>query len=389
MEISRQVLINAARENSGAAQNRTEENTGFRDVFAKATMPSASTPGVKTLTPGPLRLASLPNATPSYAASYASINRFLTSLPSSAPPRASNYTVKTGDTMSGIAKKLLEASGQDASPQAAMRAAYRLARANNIENPDRIKPGQQLNLAGFATEGTQQTLSRPPSRTEALAAPRKVLAVDQASKGAPANIIMERTLDRAVALGYVDPSQKDAVREKILSLSTEHRFAPDDLATVMLMESDGMNPRASNGHCHGIIQFCDGPNRGAASVGFASNPKGILELGVLDQLDLVGKYLDETGLRKIGPATLDNLYLTVLTPAARAERDPNAKLDIQGPQATLLHEGGNREGPITRMSILTGLWRNAQQKLAMALPHPTRDAVRVSALDTNATTRLR
>ena len=59
---------------------------------------------------------------------------------------------------------------------------------------------------------------------------------------------------------------------KIIQLSQEHRFAPDDFARLTLMESDGMNPKASNNRCHGIIQFCDGPDRGAASAGFGANP---------------------------------------------------------------------------------------------------------------------
>ena len=61
----------------------------------------------------------------------------------------------------------------------------------------------------------------------------------------------------------------------------------------------------------------------AAKQGFADNPKAILKLGVLDQLDLVKKYFDETGLKKMAPATLDDLYLPVLKPASRKERDPN------------------------------------------------------------------
>ena len=40
-------------------------------------------------------------------------------------------------------------------------------------------------------------------------------------------------------------------------------------ARLSLMESDGLNPKATNERCHGIIQFCDGPARGAATVGFA------------------------------------------------------------------------------------------------------------------------
>ena len=177
------------------------------------------------------------------------------------------------------------------------------------------------------------------------------------------------------------------MRSKVLELAAEHRFAPDDLAVVTLIESDGMNPKASNGRCQGLIQFCDGPNRGAASVGYKDNPKAILDLSVLDQLDLVGKYFTETGLKQFSksrPASLDDLYLTVLTPAARRERGLNTDLEIAGQQAVSLRAGGDSAAPITRASLLQGLRQNARDKLATALVSPNRDAaplIRVSALD--------
>lgn len=164
-----------------------------------------------------------------------------------------------------------------------------------------------------------------------------------------------------------------------------------------------MNPKATNGRCHGLIQFCDGPNRGAATVGFKHNAKAITELGVLDQLDLVGKYFEETGLRQFGkskPASLDDLYLTVLTPAARRERGSDVELDIAGQQAASLYPGNDTSSTITRTSLLEGLRQNARGKLAApiaqpaqantpaqpalpqpALPQPNRNApMRVSAL---------
>ena len=65
--------------------------------------------------------------------------------------------------------------------------------------------------------------------------------------------------------------------EKILTMSRTYQFAPDDFARLTLMESDGMNPKATNSRCHGIIQFCDGPDRGAQPApAFGSNPKAIL-----------------------------------------------------------------------------------------------------------------
>ena len=104
-------------------------------------------------------------------------------------------------------------------------------------------------------------------------------------------------------------------------------------------------------------------DRGAATVGFANNPRAIMNHGVLRQLDMVDKYFEETGLRNYGPVSLDDLYLTVLTPAARNETRPNVALNIQGQQAAYLHVNRDVRAPITRNSILAGLHQNANDRL--------------------------
>jgi hypothetical protein len=241
------------------------------------------------------------------------------------------------------------------------------AEATNDESPTVVNT--QNTLSTSSTSSTSNTSNTPSTSTYGAGSPR--------SKLAEAHPVLERTLERAVQLKYVRASEKTAVREKILQLSKEHGFSPDDLAVVMLMESDGMNPRATNGRCHGLIQFCDGLNRGAATVGFGKNPKAITKLGVLEQLDLVGRYFNETGLRNFDRPSLDTLYLTVLTPSARRESDPNTNLDIQGRQAIALYEGNNRTAHITRNSLLTGLYENARKKLAAPVftsPNPAATA---------------
>jgi len=293
------------------------------------------------------------------------------------PQHASDrYTVRQGDTMFSIARRALEVQGLDAGNNAATRAAVQLAKINHIANPDLIRPGQTISLADLKGQLRERQeidprLSATLRRTEAAVQRNPAGAAQVAVAPRPANPLLEKMLDRAVGLQYLDASQKDAVRNKIIEMGAEYKFKPDDLATVMLMESDGMNPQASNGRCFGVIQFCEGANKGAASVGYADNPKAILKLGVLDQLDLVKKYFDETGLKKMSPATLDDLYLTVLKPASRKERDPNANLEIPGNQAALLYPSGDRSQPITRASLLAGLQLNARGKLAT-------DSVRVS-----------
>ena len=190
--------------------------------------------------------------------------------------------------------------------------------------------------------------------------------------------ILQKTLDRAVDKGFIPPQEKQAVHDKILSLARQYKFAPDDFAKVTLMESDGMNPKSTNNRCHGIIQFCDGPDRGAASAGFATNPRAILGQSVLQQLDLVSKYFDQTGLKNAGPTHLDDLYLTVLTPSAKSETRTNVGLNIAGPQAAHLHVNKDNRAPITRDSLLKGLHQNALDKLGLD-ERAVKDAMRSGA----------
>jgi hypothetical protein len=179
------------------------------------------------------------------------------------------------------------------------------------------------------------------------------------------NPVLQKTLDRAVEKGYIPLEEKQQVYQKILGMARHYQFAPDDFARLTLMESDGMNPKATNNRCHGIIQFCDGPDRGAATAGFASNPKAILGHSVLQQLTMVEKYFDQNGLKSMGPTNLDDLYLTVLTPAARREKAPNADLNIAGTQAKKLYVNRDPNTFITRNSIVQGLHQHANERLGL------------------------
>jgi hypothetical protein len=186
---------------------------------------------------------------------------------------------------------------------------------------------------------------------------------------AVAHPVLSQTLDRAVARGFIPKVEKQDVYNKVLQVANKHKFSPDDFARLTLMESDGMNPQATNTRCHGIIQFCDGPARGAAEVGFGKAPKQILGLSVYQQLHLVDTYFDKVGLKKEGqgPVPLDELYLAVLQPAARGEKRPEEPLGIPGKQAKYLYEGRDTEAPMTRMSIAQGLVQNAAERLGMGL----------------------
>ena len=319
--------------------------------------------------------------------------------------RPGAVTVAVGDTLIGLVRDQAQARGVQLGSNQEMRLAQQLASANGIGNADLVYPGQSINLSSIQADLQSMQLAsvrRVDVATQSVSAPAKttiVLAVPQAAavRNAPlgydvrspqftpaanavaktqlqgaatggANPVLQQTLDRAVAKGFIPAAEKTAVYDKILQMANNHRFAPDDFARMTLMESDGMNPRASNQRCHGIIQFCDGPARGAASAGYGANPRAILDLSVHKQLSLVDKYFDDVGLKSQGPAGLEDLYLSVLNPASRAEAQGNAPLNIGGQQARALHVGSDTSAPITRQSIRQGLLQNAATRLGQMLP---------------------
>lgn len=261
-------------------------------------------------------------------------------------------TVQRGDTLMSLTRRQLGSAASQFSNSQILQLAQTVARENGIDDPNNIMPGQAINMAQMSTTAALQLRQAEVARAQ--------LNLNGPTVNTPT---LDKTLQRAVAKGYMASTELAAVRDKIISLGKRHHFAPDDFARMTLMESDGLNPRASNGSCHGIIQFCAGGNRGAASAGYGQNPKEIMNLSVLQQLDLVDKYFSDTRLKDFGPASLDDLYLTVLTPAARSETRVDAPLNINGKQASYLYEGRDTSGVITRNSIVEGLKSNARDRL--------------------------
>ncbi len=304
-------------------------------------------------------------------------------------PRSGKVQAQEGDTLIGLVKAHYRQNQQPITEHQAMRLAHQVAARNQIDNPNLILTGQKIDFSSLlmpalarseapgpldlnarSAQSVAQLASSSALTTNALANRPIAWASHPAPNGQ--HPVLDKTLERAIAKGFVTASDAPAVKDKILALADRYNFQPDDFARLSLMESGGMNPQASNGNCHGIIQFCDGPNRGAASVGFKDNPRAILGMGLLQQLDLVDRYFSQAGLRVKGPPVgLDDLYLSVLTPAARQETRPDAPLSIAGPQARYLHVGQDTRAPITRNSILAGL-----HTLTNALlPQAPRDAL--------------
>jgi len=305
--------------------------------------------------------------------------------------------VQNGDTLSGLTRQALSQSGQSKGSaldfRSLMSTIHKVAERNEIRDPNLIFPGQVIDFTGLAMKaGPNAAFSganvpayagaHAPTVNNNRVAANDVAAVVLGERTGSQYRLMERTLDRAVSKGYIPREDVADVRRRILDMSREHRFNPDDFARVVLMESDGLNPKASNGSCHGVIQFCDGPDRGAASAGFGKNPEKILDLSVLEQMDLVDRYFKDTGLAQYKPASLDNLYLTVLYPAGRSERQMHQPLGVPGIQASALHVGGLQGNPITRASLRKGLIENATVRLnAFALEQANAAPVRMTRRD--------
>ena len=332
------------------------------------------------------------------------------SEPADTEPSLVMRKVASGDTLSGLVREQALAKGVQLSGPQALRMIQRVASDNKIANVNRIFPGQQLNMTGLVAEldaslkgavAGMAVLAKATPAATALQAFRAV-SIDSTSVSAPIvkaavapaaiasksvqtrHDVLEKTLSRAVAKGFIPANEKNDVRDKILDLAKTHHFNPDDFARMTLMESDGMNPRSSNARCHGIIQFCDGSDRGAASAGYAANPKAILGLSVYQQLHLVDKYFGDVGLKNKGPAGLDDLYLSVLMPSARSEVRTDAPLSIGTNQAKALYEGRDTSAPMTRQSILQGLLKNAADRLGQSAPVNGRlQAMRTAAYEEN------
>ena len=287
-------------------------------------------------------------------------------------------TVSTGDTLIGMVRQQAVNQGVTLSPAQEFRIAQRVASDNGIADPNCIFPGQhiKLNLQPPELQAAQR-LTPATLASSAVPAAIAVTAVAGMASTDSTHPVLDKTLARAVAKGFIPVQEKEAVYDKILQLASTHRFNPDDFARMTLMESDGMNPRASNQRCHGIIQFCDGAARGAASAGYATNPRAILDLSVHKQLSLVDKYFEEVGLKNQGVNGLEDLYLSVLRPASRSEGPASAALNIPGLQSSYLHVGRDTSAPITRQSIRQGLLQNASERLGQMF---TPTAARLQAM---------
>ncbi len=306
------------------------------------------------------------------------------------PATSGVRSIKPGDTLTSIVREQAQINGVKLTPSEEFRWTQALAADSGIQNANAIFPGQKIQMQnmlnqwqagknqpqGFAqnpsiAKNTSAVKTNESIPTIVVTAARPTTSLQKPNYiNAVAHPVLSKTLDRAVARGFIPKVEQQDVYNKVLQVANKHKFSPDDFARLTLMESDGMNPQATNTRCHGIIQFCDGPARGAAEVGFGNSPKSILGLSVYQQLHLVDTYFDKVGLKKEGSVPLDELYLAVLQPAARSEKRPEEPLGIPGKQAKYLYEGRDPQAPMTRVSITQGLLQNAADRLGFKNLNP-------------------
>lgn len=290
-------------------------------------------------------------------------------------------TVQKGDTLVGLVTQHYKTQGMAIDGRRAYREALQLAKDNGIANANLILPGDAIRMGAVALPSNalstlevlkQKSTAQAPA-TAPLADAAPSTTTPQTTQTATASrSLLDQTLQRAVEKGYVSAAEVEGAKTKVQALSEKFGFEPDHFAMLTLMESGGMNPQASNGRCHGIIQFCEGQGRGAASVGMAGQAKRILGMGLLGQLDLVERYFQDIGLEPSGKKmSLDDLYLSVLTPAARKETRRQVPLPIAGRQAQALYASGSVAQGITRDSIVAGLMSVARQVFPDWQPKPS------------------
>lgn len=149
---------------------------------------------------------------------------------------------------------------------------------------------------------------------------------------------------------------KAAFIEGINKISDELGISRDYLPIIMVTETgiDGtINPAAKNDFCGGLIQFCNGPNAGAAEVGVDAHT--IASMSAMDQLPLIRQYLSTKGIAK--GQDLVTTYLAILYPAAmdasRGERLENTIPE----QAPHLYGPG---GSLSKETIEAGLLGKAK-----------------------------
>lgn len=225
----------------------------------------------------------------------------------SASSTSATYTVKSGDTLSGIAQK----KGVDTSM---------LARANGLKLTDTIQPGDELKIPKGGLSDNSSSSSNSSSQSSKTNNPINVTTKPVNSiNGTPKEVVTTNGACICKAHDLIwsgHPNVTCEFRKKVIEISQD--MWPDDylsmannLIALMHLETDrSFSPKADNGAGYvGLIQFGE-----LARTDLNISKETLKSMSAVEQLDWVKKYFELYDRYKKVHSFLE-MYLTILYPS--------------------------------------------------------------------------
>ena len=194
-----------------------------------------------------------------------------------------SHRVRSGETLIAIAQKQLISSGQNASPDASMRQAIKIAKDNHIQNPDRIYAGQTLALDRTNLAGQPNKNSQPLATIDA--SPR--------SSSNAQKIMNVGDIEKFYGLGqYASETMNDANDESPIYAGAS------TLSSIQGIEQPYIPPATHTAQSRNIDPYEQNPASPATRVPPTASISDIIYKGV------VGKMLDSAPLESSTRTTL-------------------------------------------------------------------------------------
>lgn len=227
-----------------------------------------------------------------------------TDLNSNASSTSGGYTVKSGDTLSAIAKK----HGVNTND---------LARTNGLKLTDTIHPGQKLKIptngANSSSTGSSSQLSRTDRPVNVTTKP------SNSSDGTPKDVATTNGACICKAHNLIwsgHPNVNCEFRKKVIEICqnmwpNDYLAMANNLMALMHLETDKtFDPKKPNGvGYYGLIQFGK-----AARTDLKITKERLVSMSAVEQLDWVQKYFELYDRYKKIHSFLE-MYLTILYPS--------------------------------------------------------------------------
>ncbi|WP_201628010.1 LysM peptidoglycan-binding domain-containing protein [Psychrobacter maritimus] len=223
---------------------------------------------------------------------------------SNASSTSGGYTVKSGDTLSGIAKK----QGVNTND---------LARANNLKLSGNIHPGQKLKIPANGANSLSTVSSSPSNRTDS---PVNVITkTSNSSDGTPKDVATTNGACICKAHDLIwsgHPKVNCKFRKKVIEICqdlwpNDYLAMANNLMALMHLETGGsFDPKQPNGvGYYGLIQFGE-----LARTDLKISKERLVSMSAVEQLDWVKKYFELYDRYKKVHSFLE-MYLTILYPS--------------------------------------------------------------------------